>query len=197
MLTITEEMREAARKLLKAAELPAGAYNYVSDLAKRKQLQAVGKLNRTDRDLLTAIANGTRKRIDGRWWKEIHHYVVNQPRLDKLSRLADPARNDNPHERDLARARLAGFKAKRPPGLPPEGRPLPKSPEEWAEAKRQATEARKRQRKAVVGATDSVATKPATNSVAARPRLTTDSVAKGWRARRTAAREQTRAGLRC
>jgi len=131
MLKITEEMREAARKLLKAAELPADAYSYVNDLAKRKQLQAIGKLNRTDRERLEAIANGTRKQIDGRWWREIHHSVVNQPKLDKLPRLADPERNDNIHERNLASERLAEFKARRPPGARPEPPPLPADAAGW------------------------------------------------------------------
>ena len=93
------------------------------------------KLTLADHELLDAIAGGKRKQIDGRWWKEIHHYVVDQPKLDKLSRLADPARNPNPHERDVARAKLAGFKAKRPPGLRPEPPPLPKTWAEW-EARR-------------------------------------------------------------
>jgi hypothetical protein len=121
MLKITEEMRESARKLLKAA----------------------GKLDRPDRDLLTAIVGGKRKQIDGRWWKEIHHYVIDQPKLDKLSRLADPERNDNPHERDLARTKLAGFKAKRPPGLHPEPPPLPKTWAEWVARRKPSSKSAK------------------------------------------------------
>jgi hypothetical protein len=113
MLKITEEMREAARQLLKNA----------------------AKLDRSDRDLLEAIANGKRKLIDGRWWKEMHHYVVAQPKRAKLAAYADPARNDNVHERAVAAAMLAKFKARRPPGLPPEPPPLPKTLAEW-EAKR-------------------------------------------------------------
>jgi hypothetical protein len=102
MLTITEEMRESAHNLLKTA----------SDR----------NLSRANRDLLDAIANGSRKRIDGRWWNEIHRAVAH-PKLDKLARLADPARNDNPHERALASAKLAEFKG--PPGARPEPPPLP------------------------------------------------------------------------
>jgi hypothetical protein len=82
-------MREAARQLLKNA----------------------AKLDRSDRDLLEAIANGKRKLIDGRWWKEMHHYVVAQPRRAKLAAYADPARNDNVHERAVAAAMLAKFKS--------------------------------------------------------------------------------------
>src|SRR5215471_9580706 len=89
MFAITEEMREAARKLLTAA-----------------------KLTPVDHKLLTAIANGKRKRINARWWNEIHQ-VVAQAKLDKLSRLADPALNDNPHERDLARPNRPGWRKNR------------------------------------------------------------------------------------
>jgi hypothetical protein len=46
-------------------------------------------------------------------------------KLDKLARLADPGPNDNPHERALASAKLAGFKGRRPPGARPEPPPLP------------------------------------------------------------------------
>jgi hypothetical protein len=248
MLTITEEMRESARKLLKAAKVSPTREPW----GWSRPPSWGTRFSFDDHKRLTDIANGKRKLIDGSWWKEIHG-TVSKDKLDKLSRLADPARNDNPHERALARAKLAGFKTKRPPGLPPEGRPFPTTPEEWAEAERRATEARKRKRKAGAGATDSVATKSATNSVATRPRLTTDnvaekhatnsvaasnpkadtkpatdsvaskattnsvapnsatdsvaaakkhppptdSVAKGWLARRAAAREQARAGLKC
>jgi len=235
MLKITEEMRESARKLLKTASSPqsrpwASIHSWGTSLPQHEH------------KLLTAIANGERKQIDERWWKEIHH-VVSKDKLYKLEQLADPERNDNPHERDLASAKLAEFKARRPPGMRPEPRPLPKTWEEWEEAKRRATEERKRARaKNKAGAvnvtkaanitrpciadrpapvsqgtpeastTDSVATRarlvtdsvavkhsPTTNSVAAAKRHSppTDSVAKGWLARRTAAREQARAGLKC
>ena len=60
MLTITEEMRESARKLLTAKVNPRDHYGYDTLLHKH------------DRDLLTAIANGKRKLIDGQWWKEMH-----------------------------------------------------------------------------------------------------------------------------
>jgi len=43
-----------------------------------------------------------------------HRYLVSmkaQDKLDKLSRLADPIRNDNPHERAVANAKLAELKA--------------------------------------------------------------------------------------
>jgi hypothetical protein len=103
MITITEEMREAARQLLKTAKIKNGA----------------------DLDLLTKIANGKRKLIDGGWWKEIHNYVFDQPKRAKLAALADPARNDNPHERAVASAMLSKFKGRRPPGLHPEPPPLP------------------------------------------------------------------------
>jgi hypothetical protein len=119
MLKITEDMRESARKLMTTAKARPT------------------KLNGADHDLLTKIANGTRKQVDARWWNEIHH-VVAKGKLDKLEQLADPARNDNPHERALASDKLGQFKARRPPGARPEGRPLPKTWAEW-QAKRKPT----------------------------------------------------------
>jgi hypothetical protein len=104
MLKITEEMREAARKLLKN---PA--------------LKIVG----FDRVLLTAVAEGKRKRLQAEEWTK-HFKVINQTKLDKLQRMADPARNPNEHERAVAGRKLDEFKASRPPGLPPEPPPLPK-----------------------------------------------------------------------
>jgi hypothetical protein len=104
MLKITEEMRAAARKLLRDPAL---------------------KFDRPDRDLLTAISDGKRKLIRAHWWTK-HFRVVDRIKLDKLQRLADPARNPNEHERAVADRKLGEFKGRRPPGLPPEAPPLPK-----------------------------------------------------------------------
>jgi hypothetical protein len=109
MLTITEEMREAARQLLKSTT----------------------KLDGSERDLLTKVSNGKRKLIDGGWWRERHHDIVNQPKRAKLAALADPAHNDNVHERAVAATMLAKFKDRRPPGLHPEPPPLPRTLAEW------------------------------------------------------------------
>ena len=99
MLAITEEMRESARKLLIAAKLNSAEQK---ELAERRNLAVHAvfpyKLTRAEHKVLDAIANGTRKQVDGRWWNDIHR-VVAQAKLDKLSRLADPARNDNIHDR--------------------------------------------------------------------------------------------------
>lgn len=108
-LEITEAMREAARKVLQNPNL---------------------KMNRPDRDRLAAIADGTRKRIDALWWDRIHK-VVDQVKLDKLQRLADPARNPMEHERAVAGRKLDELKARKPPGSRPEPRPLPDRIEDW------------------------------------------------------------------
>jgi hypothetical protein len=57
-----------------------------------------------DRERLEAIVEGQRKWIDARWWISLH--AVDQERLDKLRRLADPKLNDNEHERRAAEAKL-------------------------------------------------------------------------------------------
>jgi hypothetical protein len=104
MLKITEEMRAAARKLLSNPAL---------------------KLDRPDRDLLTAISDGKRKLIRAHWWTK-HFKVVDRTKLDKLQRMADPARNPNEYERAVAGRKFDEFKASRPPGMPPEPPPFPK-----------------------------------------------------------------------
>jgi|EndMetStandDraft_8_1072994.scaffolds.fasta_scaffold441329_1 hypothetical protein len=126
MLKITEEMREAAGKLLRNPAL---------------------KANRPDRDLLAAMSEGKRKLIDAVWWKEIHG-VVNQTKLDKLARMADPARNPNEHEREVAGHKLDEFRARRPPGLPPEPPPLPSLTEMMAARAKVQAENRERAKRA-------------------------------------------------
>jgi hypothetical protein len=103
MLKITEEMRAAAGKLLRDPAL---------------------KFDRPDRELLTAIADGKRKLIRGDWWVN-HFKVVDRTKLDKLQRMADPARNPMEHERETAARMLGEFKGRRAPGLGPEPPPLP------------------------------------------------------------------------
>jgi hypothetical protein len=128
MLRITEEIREAARRLLKAAELPEAQYYKT---ATRKRVVALAsKLDPDDHERLTAIANGKRKQIDGRWWNEIHHVVVDQAKLAKIAALANDERN-NPHQRAVAQTKLKEFKAKRPPGARPPSPPVPKTWAEW------------------------------------------------------------------
>ena len=103
MLKITEEMRAAARKLLR-------------DL----------RFNVSDRVLLTTLSDGKRKLIDAHWWQK-HFAAVDRVKLDKLQRLADPARNPNAHERTAANRKLDEFNARRAPGMPPEPPPLPET----------------------------------------------------------------------
>jgi hypothetical protein len=87
------------------------------------------KFDRPDRNLLTAISDGKRKLIRADWWTK-HFKVVDRIKLDKLQRLADPARNPNEHERAVAGRKLDEFKAGRAPGMPPPPPPLPRTREE-------------------------------------------------------------------
>jgi hypothetical protein len=103
VIKVTEEIREAARKALQNPGL---------------------KIDRSDRDRLTAVSEGKRKQIDALWWKEIHR-VVGRSKLDKLAEMADPARNPNEHERAVAADKLKAFNGRRPPGLRPEPPPFP------------------------------------------------------------------------
>ena len=57
-----------------------------------------------DRERLEAIVEGQRKWIDARWWISLQ--AIDQARLDKLRRLADPKLNDNENERRAAEAKL-------------------------------------------------------------------------------------------
>ena len=104
MLKITDDMRAAARKLLGNPAL---------------------KISPADRDRLTAIADGKRKLIRPHWWTQFFK-TIDQQKLAKLQRLADPARNPNEHERTSAARKVEEFKASAPPGMPPQPPPLPK-----------------------------------------------------------------------
>jgi hypothetical protein len=108
MIKVTDEMREAARRILSKQE----------------------KEPRWSVDLLNAIADGKRKLIDAHWWKKIHG-DVDQAKLDKIAAMTDPERNSNEHERAAAASKLASAKATRPPGLPPEPPPLPTDAAGW------------------------------------------------------------------
>jgi hypothetical protein len=69
----------------------------------------------SDRNKLTDIAEGKRKQVDALWWDKLHA-PVNRDKLDKLQRLADPARNPSEHERTVAARKFASFKARTAPG---------------------------------------------------------------------------------
>jgi hypothetical protein len=101
MIRITEEMREAARKLLRT-----------------KVEEVRYKLSPANRARLAAVAEGKRKQVDSLWWSKIHGRVSPE-KLDKLQRLADPTGNPMERERAVARHKLTELKKHIPPGLPP------------------------------------------------------------------------------
>jgi hypothetical protein len=113
MIKVTDEIREAARRLL------------------------LDPHDRADKDLLEAIAAGQRKRINHAWWCKFYA-ALDRARLAKIAAMADPARNDKEHERAVAARKLATAKARRPPGIP-EPPPLPRSAAEWARERKTKT----------------------------------------------------------
>jgi len=94
--------------------------------AARKLLQDRSlTLDKWDRNLLTAVVEGKRKQLDADWWRD-KHKVVEQGKLDKLARMADPKLNPNAHERAVAADKLKAFKFRnRVPGLPPDAFRMP------------------------------------------------------------------------
>lgn len=155
MIRITDEIREAAKRLLakhnaeQAARVEA---RYEADLARaealaaqrreqsggnwapdkeyiRKHVSAELPAEKDARQRLEAIVNGKRKLIDGSWWRDMYGDVVDRARLAKIAAMADPARNDKEHERATAAAKLAAAQARRPPGLRPPPPPLPPASE--------------------------------------------------------------------
>jgi hypothetical protein len=79
-------------------------------------LLARGKLHRSTRLKLAAIANGERKVVDPFWWRNLWG-EGNGARLAKLEALADPKRNPNAHERAVAERKLKKAKESVAPGL--------------------------------------------------------------------------------
>ena len=144
MLKITNEMREAARRLLirhNEAETQRVEKRYQDGLESARGLAAImGRMvnkervradalreRHSDRDIrerLEAMVDGKRKLIDARWWRDVHG-DVDRALLAKIAAKADPARNPFEHERAVAEAKLAAAKARRPPGIPPPPPPLP------------------------------------------------------------------------
>jgi hypothetical protein len=121
LLKVTDEIREAARRLL--------TRHLAGDVRK----------------LLEAIADGKRKRIDWDWWCKVYgdpEGDAARAKLAKITAMADPARNANEHERRVAASKLeaasklASAKAFRPPGMGPEPEPLPTDLSGWVKKPR-------------------------------------------------------------
>ena len=147
MIKVTDDVREAARRLLakhneeephrvearfRERVLHAKSWcppgKVVNEAYIRKEVEREGEA-RADKDkrkLLEAIVDGRRKLIDGRWWIEVHG-DADRSKMEKMAAMADPLRNSNEHEREVAARKLAKEKAKRPPGVPPPPPPLPET----------------------------------------------------------------------
>jgi hypothetical protein len=101
MILINEAIRAAARELLDREDL-----------------------NSDDRRKLRAIAAGERKRIAPDWWRAVTGHTKEDAkakdlaRLDAIKAMADPARNDNEHERKVAETMLAKHAPKKPRSAP-------------------------------------------------------------------------------
>jgi hypothetical protein len=189
-----------------------------------------------DRTKLRQIVAGKVKSVDVHWWREENGVAPRQvaakaekgfeKKLTALKAMADPARNPNAHERQVAQAAFAKLQAagapKAPhtrsaPGLEDYDREQARLQAELDRINARMFEAFKagrarREAERRNAATDSVARSDLTDSVAGRAgrkptdsvaspahgKPTTDSVARqDWLARRTAQRAKARAGLRC
>jgi hypothetical protein len=218
LLKVTDEIREAARRLLtkhNAAETERVEERYqegltraeglaqrVSGTANKERVRADAARERPadkeQRKRLEAIVDGTRKLIDPFWWRETHG-DVDRAKLDKLERMADPARNANEHERAVAAAKLAAAKTRQPPGMRPRPAPLPQTSSEWLKARKTKTRSPppSPQPSRLPSMADSVAPASVSDSVAAPPM--SDSVARlnSLNERRAALRAAKRASLKC
>ena len=111
-LKVTNEIVEAARELIDRRW--GGLISIDTMLDRLLQQDGFRKWidDDEDRERLEAIADGQRKWIDAGWWQSIH--AVDQEKLDKLRRLADPKLNDNEHERRAAEAKLRELENRQP-----------------------------------------------------------------------------------
>jgi hypothetical protein len=152
LIKVTEKMREAARRVLarhNAGEADRVEARYEIGLAQAEwHAQQLGmKVNKAhvrenaaredpeDKDTrkrLEVIVNGTRKLVDADWWRKTHG-DSDRAKRDKIAALADPARNPNEHERQVAERKLKAANSRRAPGIRPEPPPLPKNLDDWVD----------------------------------------------------------------
>ena len=230
MLKVTNEIREAARQLLsrhnardeeradvryeigpKIAKTQAAEMGWTAQTGwrpnKARVREAAAREAPTDRAMrkrLEAIAEGKRKLIDRVWWSKVHPNVE-RAKIDKMEALADPARNDNKHERQVAAAKLAAAKARRTPGMRPAPPPLPEDPAEWERRRRKTKTRQVPQPLHRLSDSGAVPAKPKSDSVAAikmtaeirEAMRRSDSKLKALNERRTAERAAKRANLKC
>ena len=127
MIKVTNEVREAARRLL--------TQHNEAEAASKQGRQQKGLLSGDDRSRIKAIVEGQRKLINADWWRKVYG-DIDRAKLDKIAAMADPARNSSEHERQVASTKLAAAKGRRAPGLPPESPPLPENLSEWIDRRK-------------------------------------------------------------
>jgi hypothetical protein len=202
MIKVTKEMREAARLLLdrhnKAVKARAEARMPANKAHIKPQSHYETYDDQDTRKRLEAITDGTRKLIDPGWWQKVYR-KVDRAKLEKIKAMADPARNSNEHERQVAETKLAAAKARRAPGMRPDPPPLPT---DWSAWKRMRTT--KAKDKAKTPTRPPPQTSPALSdgvavsaqNIPAKP--VSDSVAQPKaNEKRTAERAAARSGLKC
>jgi hypothetical protein len=76
-----------------------------------KKISSRETLRSADMRRLQAIMSGKQKKVDAEWWRGIAGSETSA-RADQLAAMADPARNPNQHEREVAAAMLRKERAK-------------------------------------------------------------------------------------
>jgi hypothetical protein len=134
---ISDVIRDAARALLRAES--ERRQKRLLDLTWLSDFSNSGQLFPRDRQRLEAIAGWARKAppatVDVQWWRQVHGLTREQivqtltekdrVKDEQIAALADPARNPNPHQREVAAKKLAERAAKRARAS---GKPLPHAP---------------------------------------------------------------------
>jgi hypothetical protein len=161
MIKVTDEIRVEARRLL------------AHDVAQY------------NRPILQSIADGKRKRIDADWWKKFYA-DFDQTKLAKIAAMTDPATNSNEPQRKVAETKLAEFKPRLAPGMPPPPPPLPTDAAGWTRKRKAKTKTRTAPQLAQLA--DNFADASTSDSV---------SVLDVLNKRRAEKRAVMRAGLKC
>jgi hypothetical protein len=85
-------------------------------MERARELFKHGNLSIGHRAKLRRIISGEVKSIGSEWWRQVND-AANRRKLEKISAMADPARNPSEHQRRVAEAMIAKLRAASPPGL--------------------------------------------------------------------------------